>query len=89
MNSTSIIHLAVELIYVAPIQDNYSEMFPAEASSKRGDYSKRRDPHRGQLVTLDPQSRKPFRVWWQHEHVVPQSHSWKPNEEIGDPNRPK
>src|SRR6218665_1286437 len=50
----------------------------AENEVQRENHSKQRDP----------QSRKPFSVWWQCEHVAPESPPWWPNGEIGDQSRP-
>jgi len=51
----------------------------AENRGERGDYSKHRDP----------QSRKPYAVWWQGKHVAPHGRLWRTSGEIRDQSRPK
>src|SRR6218665_176496 len=83
--------------YIAPLQGNYSEALPAQARPNRRVYKKDWKGHAGENEVQredyskqrDPQSRKPFSVWWQCEHVAPESPPWWPSGEIGDQSRPK
>ena|SRR6218665_203669 len=87
--------------YIASLQGNYSEALPAQARPKKSleefiertgnvsaaaENEDKRDDHSKQR---DPQSRKPFSIWWQCEYVSPQSPPWMPSGEIGDQSRPK